>query len=186
MLCCHKHAAAHASKECKLAAVHCCCFCCVLHCLWIRACVYVCCLCSCTCHLAYCRHSVNSAMPRCSVQVLSTCKESDRKSYCRSLAGKQLGTTLPQTSSDYSSLTSLMLLDLSNNEFTGPLPPIGSLTSLQTLELEGNSFSGSLPQLAGFTSLTVINFQENQLTGKLHIGRPDPVSLLPCCSMQAA
>ncbi|KAL0042888.1 hypothetical protein WJX79_002758 [Trebouxia sp. C0005] len=83
------------------------------------------------------------------------------------LAGKKLGTSLPQSSSDYSSLTTLILLDLSNNGFTGSVPPIGQLTSLQTLELEGNSFTGPLPQLAGFASLTVVNFQENQLTGTL-------------------
>ena len=94
------------------------------------------------------------------------------KCFChyRTLAGKKLGTSLPQSSADYSSLTSLILLDLSNNDFTGSVPPIGQLTSLQTLELEGNSFTGPLPQLAGFASLTVVNFQENQLTGELWPG----------------
>jgi len=86
------------------------------------------------------------------------------------LAGKKLGTSLPQSSSYYSSLTTLILLDLSNNDFSGSVPPIGQLTSLQTLELEGNSFTGPLPQLAGFASLTVVNFQENQLTGELWPG----------------
>ena len=78
----------------------------------------------------------------------------------------EFGTSLPQVASDYSSFTTLILLDLSNNDFTGAVPPIGQLTSLQTLELEGNSFSGPLPELAGFDSLTVVNFQQNQLTGQ--------------------
>lgn len=85
---------------------------------------------------------------------------------CRNLAGKKLGSALPQSASDYGSLTTLTLLDLSNNDFTGQVPPVEQLTSLQTLELEGNSLTGPLPALAGFTSLTVVNFQENQFTGR--------------------
>ena len=85
---------------------------------------------------------------------------------CRNLAGKGLKGSLPQGASDYSSLSTLTLLDLSNNQLTGSLPPLGSLTALQTLELMQNSFSGPLPDLAGFNSLTAANFQENQFSGE--------------------
>ncbi|KAL3139326.1 hypothetical protein ABBQ38_003661 [Trebouxia sp. C0009 RCD-2024] len=83
------------------------------------------------------------------------------------LAGKDLGGSLPQDASAYTPLTTLTLLDLSTNQLTGSLPPLGSLTALQTLELMENSFTGPLPELSGFRNLTVINFQDNQFSGTL-------------------
>ncbi|KAL3160706.1 hypothetical protein ABBQ32_010617 [Trebouxia sp. C0010 RCD-2024] len=83
------------------------------------------------------------------------------------LAGKDLGGSLPQDASAYTPLATLTLLDLSTNQLTGPLPPLGSLTALQTLELMDNSFTGPLPELSGFRNLTVINFQDNQFSGTL-------------------
>ena len=85
---------------------------------------------------------------------------------CRNLAGKGLGGSLPQDASAYTPLVTLTLLDLSTNQLTGPLPPLGSLTALQTLELMENSFTGPLPELSGFKNLTVVNFQDNQFSGK--------------------
>ena len=76
-----------------------------------------------------------------------------------------LGTALSQDASLFSSFSTLTLLDLSYNDFSGAVPPLQQLTSLQTLQLQGNQFTGPLPQLAGFNSLTVANFQQNQLTG---------------------
>ena len=60
-----------------------------------------------------------------------------------------LKTPSPRMHHDYTSLSTLTLLDLSSNHLTGALPPIGSLTGLQTLELMENSLTGPLPDLAG-------------------------------------
>ena len=49
-------------------------------------------------------------------------------------------------SADFTALDALELLDLSNNELTGIVPPsIGALSSLKSLVLEGNELNGSLP-----------------------------------------
>ena len=83
----------------------------------------------------------------------------------RNLRGKGLWGSLPQDASDYSSLSSLTLLDLSSNQLTGAFQPIAPLTALHTLELMENSFTGPLPPLTGFSKLTVVNFQDNQFSG---------------------
>lgn len=103
---------------------------------------------------------------------------------CRNLAGKDLGGSLPQDASAYTPLTTLTLLDLSTNQLTGSLPPLGSLTALQTLELMENSFTGPLPELSGFRNLTVINFQDNQFSGKhsfIDLLQYWQVHATPCC-----
>jgi Leucine-rich repeat (LRR) protein len=61
------------------------------------------------------------------------------------------------------------MLDLSNNNFTGIIPPeIGQLKSLDILTLSSNSLSGEIPrQLCSLTQLQALDLSNNRLTGAI-------------------
>ncbi|XP_052176640.1 receptor-like protein 13 [Diospyros lotus] len=77
-------------------------------------------------------------------------------------------------------LTSLQILDLSNNRLSGKIPVhlakastifrsgIGNLSQLQTLLLKNNSFEGNIPnQICHLSSLTVIDLSWNNFFGDI-------------------
>ncbi|KAK1265087.1 hypothetical protein QJS04_geneDACA023981 [Acorus gramineus] len=66
------------------------------------------------------------------------------------------------------SLSELRHLDLSWNSFGGPIPPfIGSLSELRHLDLSMNSFSGAIPQqLGNLSCLQYFSIWENQVNAK--------------------
>lgn len=70
-----------------------------------------------------------------------------------------------------SELKSLKLLDLSNNNFGGLIPPdFGSLSELEVLDFSSNKFEGSIPsQFGGLRSLKSLNLSNNLLVGELPI-----------------
>jgi hypothetical protein len=73
--------------------------------------------------------------------------------------------------------SSMTGLDLSSNNFTGPIPPDISreLPYLTSLDLSYNSFSGGLPQnMSNMTYLNTLNLQHNQFSGQI----PPQFSLL--------
>lgn len=63
----------------------------------------------------------------------------------------------------------LRLLDLSNNEISGSIPPeIGNLTQLNNLNLSDNSISGSIPSTIGnLSKLTNLDLSDNNLSGSI-------------------
>ncbi|KAM0912589.1 hypothetical protein ACQ4PT_012706 [Festuca glaucescens] len=66
--------------------------------------------------------------------------------------------------------TSMTGLDLSSNNFTGPIPADISreVPYLTSLDLSYNSFSGSLPQnISNMTYLNTLNLQHNQFSGQI-------------------
>ncbi|XP_044358888.1 probably inactive leucine-rich repeat receptor-like protein kinase At5g48380 [Triticum aestivum] len=66
--------------------------------------------------------------------------------------------------------TSLNMLDLSSNNFSGPIPPNISwqLSYLSSLDLSFNKFSGEIPDsIANLMNLNGLNFQHNQLSGRI-------------------
>ncbi|XP_049386675.1 receptor-like protein 9DC3 [Solanum stenotomum] len=77
-------------------------------------------------------------------------------------------------------MSSLILLDLSRNNFSDSVPHcLGSMASLTVLDLRRNNFTGSLPPLcAHSTSLSTIVINGNQFEG------PVPVSLLKCGGLE--
>lgn len=73
--------------------------------------------------------------------------------------------------------TSMIGLDLSSNDFSGPIPSdiARQMPFLASLDLSYNSFSGEIPiGIWNITYLNVINLQHNQFSGQI----PDPFSLL--------
>uniref|UniRef100_A0ACD5VY05 Uncharacterized protein n=1 Tax=Avena sativa TaxID=4498 RepID=A0ACD5VY05_AVESA len=73
----------------------------------------------------------------------------------------------PQGLQNCSSMTGL---DLSSNNFSGPIPPDISrqMPYLTSLDLSYNSFSGSIPQnISNMIYLSVLNLQQNQLSGPI-------------------
>jgi Leucine-rich repeat (LRR) protein len=65
-------------------------------------------------------------------------------------------------------LKQLTDLDLSFNEFSGPLNSLGVLPRLRTLLVGSNLLTGSLPsELGKFMALTEINLEANLLTGTI-------------------
>ncbi|CAL5020917.1 unnamed protein product [Urochloa decumbens] len=79
------------------------------------------------------------------------------------LTGKSLS---GQISSSIGNLTFLKYLDLSYNNFFGPLLILGGLQQLQDLYLNDNNFfSGSLPVLGGLQQLQYLFLNSNNLTG---------------------
>ncbi|KAH1129168.1 hypothetical protein J1N35_000546 [Gossypium stocksii] len=82
-----------------------------------------------------------------------------------------------EISSIICNLTSIAVLDLSNNSFSGMLPPcLGNLSkSLSVLKLQKNNFSGPIPRACEKGSaLRMIDLSQNQLNGRI------PRSLVNC------
>ncbi|KAL5557856.1 hypothetical protein UlMin_034067 [Ulmus minor] len=79
------------------------------------------------------------------------------------------------------SADSLEYLTLSNNQFSGKIPPaIGNLKKLQTLYLDVNAFSGEIPkEIFNSKSLSKINVSLNILTGEI------PSSISGCSNLAA-
>jgi hypothetical protein len=65
--------------------------------------------------------------------------------------------------------TSLDVLDLSNNNFSGPIPSniTRQVTYLTSLDLSYNSFSGEIPVGIGNMALHFLYIQHNQLSGQI-------------------
>ncbi|XP_020228511.1 probable LRR receptor-like serine/threonine-protein kinase At1g74360 [Cajanus cajan] len=80
---------------------------------------------------------------------------------------------------EISHMSRLTFLTLTNNQFTGPVPSeLGKLTYLVALELAFNNFSGSIPpSLGNLTSLLWLNLANNSLTGEI------PLELGNCSSL---
>ncbi|VAH71565.1 unnamed protein product [Triticum turgidum subsp. durum] len=66
-------------------------------------------------------------------------------------------------------LTTLTVIDLSNNSFDGTIPEsLGRLTSLHVLNMSGNAFTGDIPQEFGrMTQLESLDLSQNQLSGDI-------------------
>ncbi|KAL5786264.1 hypothetical protein ACOSQ2_008656 [Xanthoceras sorbifolium] len=78
----------------------------------------------------------------------------------------------------FSSSTSLRYLNLSNNNFTGPIPS-GSNSRLESLDLSNNMLSGKIPEEIGsFSGLKVLDLGGNVLVGRI------PVSIWNITSLQ--
>uniref|UniRef100_A0ACD5WMP8 Uncharacterized protein n=1 Tax=Avena sativa TaxID=4498 RepID=A0ACD5WMP8_AVESA len=68
--------------------------------------------------------------------------------------------------------TSMSSLDLSSNNFSGPIPPdiARQMPYLTSLDLSYNSFSGSIPEnISNMTYLNLLHLQDNQLSGPIPV-----------------
>ncbi|XP_044403541.1 receptor kinase-like protein Xa21 [Triticum aestivum] len=73
-----------------------------------------------------------------------------------------------QISSSLGNLTFLETLDLSYNNFVGPLPVLGHLQQLQTLSLNNNRLNGMIPDsLTNCSSLDTLDLSVNFLVGPI-------------------
>ncbi|CAD6243608.1 unnamed protein product [Miscanthus lutarioriparius] len=80
-----------------------------------------------------------------------------------SLTGQNLG---GQISSSIGNLTFLGTLDLSNNSFHGPRPPLNKLQHLTTLHLKSNHLQGFIPDtLTNCSNLADLDLSGNNFTG---------------------
>ncbi|KAJ0081877.1 hypothetical protein Patl1_10479 [Pistacia atlantica] len=77
-----------------------------------------------------------------------------------------LGGTIP---SQLGQLSSLQILDVSNNEFSGIIPSsIFNISTLESIDFSVNQFSGSFPSIIfNLSSLSYIDLSENRLSGGL-------------------
>nr|XP_043625435.1 receptor-like protein 9DC3 [Erigeron canadensis] len=69
-------------------------------------------------------------------------------------------------------LESLITLNLSHNNLNGRIPDaLGNLSEMESLDLSWNQLTGEIPQsLAGITALSVLNLSQNHLVGRIPEG----------------
>ncbi|EEF45856.1 leucine-rich repeat receptor-like serine/threonine-protein kinase SKM1 [Ricinus communis] len=92
------------------------------------------------------------------------------------LSSNQLSFQIPDAI--FYSSSSILHLNLSNNNFTGPIPG-GSISCLETLDLSNNMLSGKIPlEIGSFSSLKFLDLGGNVLMGKI------PISLTNITSLQ--
>ena len=70
---------------------------------------------------------------------------------------------------DTPTIARLAVLDLSDNQLSGPIPlSLSGLVELEELRLQGNQLSGPIPtQLGRFSKLTALWLSDNQLSGAI-------------------
>jgi hypothetical protein len=74
-----------------------------------------------------------------------------------------------EITSSLGNLTFLRTLNLSENSFSGRLPPLAHLGKLKVLDLSQNSLRDAIPDgLANCSSLRILNLSYNSLVGELH------------------
>ncbi|CAB4296667.1 unnamed protein product [Prunus armeniaca] len=80
-------------------------------------------------------------------------------------AGKPSG----QIPEEIGGFKSLYILNLSNNAFTGSIPPsLSNMRKLESSDLSVNSLSGQIPaEFAKFTFLSFLNLSNNHLVGRI-------------------
>lgn len=100
-------------------------------------------------------------------------------------------------------ISSLEVLDLNTNKFTGTLSTkIGNLSNLQTLQLYDNLMTGKIPtEMGDASSLLIVNLHQNDFTGYMPVevcanvdpigsiqgltadcGGSDPQVICTCCT----
>ncbi|WOK92877.1 leucine-rich repeat receptor-like kinase protein FLORAL ORGAN NUMBER1 [Canna indica] len=74
----------------------------------------------------------------------------------------------------------LGILDLSNNQISGPIPPaIGNLPALQTLSLYANQLSGRIPpEIGNLKNLSKLNLSGNSISGDIPVDLTRSASLV--------
>ncbi|KAL6994951.1 hypothetical protein U1Q18_005086 [Sarracenia purpurea var. burkii] len=94
------------------------------------------------------------------------------------LAGNRLVGQISGLAS-WGTMTKLLILDLSKNSLSGPLPSsLGGLTSLLKLDLSNNFLERNFPEeLGNLKNLTVLNLSNNRFSGGLTQSLQEMVSL---------
>lgn len=92
-----------------------------------------------------------------------TCDSSQSTVVGLNLANNNLHGSL----SALTSFTNLATFDVSQNVLTGSIPALTGLTKLQVFNVWSNQLSGSLPDLTGLTALREFRTWSNQLTGSI-------------------
>ncbi|KAK4854490.1 hypothetical protein QYF36_024647 [Acer negundo] len=67
----------------------------------------------------------------------------------------------------FGNLTSLQVLHLSSNQFSGNISPLRALTSIQELSISSNQFSGNISPLRALTSIQELSISSNQFSGNI-------------------
>jgi len=97
------------------------------------------------------------------------------------LSNNRFSGSIPRT---VGNLTALLVLNLSRNAFTGEIPAeIGRLSQVESLDLSWNHLTGEIPQsLASLTALEWLNLSYNDLSGSIPSGTQ--FSTFPSSSFQ--
>ncbi|TYH68277.1 hypothetical protein ES332_D06G246900v1 [Gossypium tomentosum] len=120
---------------------------------------------------SYSRNTDFTSLKRLKLLYCNVNKNLTRQDVCESTNLQELGIngcnlkgSLPMC---FSNLTSLKMLSLSYNQFSGNISALQSLTLLESLDISSNQFSGNISAIQSLTLLASLDLSSNQFSGNI-------------------
>ncbi|KAL8758959.1 MAG: hypothetical protein Q9199_001119 [Rusavskia elegans] len=93
------------------------------------------------------------------------------------LSRNRLKDTTRDILNNISKIVSLRVLDLSDNQFSGPFPPLTGCRNLEDLNIHSNAFTSLPEELSACTALRKLNGSSNKISGLPHLDLPNLINL---------
>lgn len=93
------------------------------------------------------------------------------------LSRNRLKDTTRDILNNISKIESLRVLDLSDNQFSGPFPPLTGCRNLEDLNIHSNAFTSLPEEISACTALRKLNASNNKISGLPCVDLPNLINL---------